>query len=118
MQGEYVWLPAALLDESVAWNALGQTHAQAGLTLLDETTYLQLEITESGRLKTACFERWGDPDESADRYENFGVVVEEENTFSGYTIPSRIRAGWYFGSERFEREGEFFRATIDDAVYR
>ena len=118
MQGEYVWLPSALLDDTVSWNALDSTHAQAHSTLLNETTCLQLEIAESGRLKTARFQRWGDPDGSAHHYENFGVFVEQEDTFSGYTIPSRIRAGWYFGSERFEREGEFFRATIDDAAYR
>jgi len=33
-------------------------------------------------------------------------------------MPARIRAGWYFGSERFETEGKFLQATIDSAVYR
>jgi hypothetical protein len=45
-------------------------------------------------------------------------VTEEEPTFSGFTVPSRIRAGWYFGTERFERDGEFFRATVEEAEYR
>jgi hypothetical protein len=57
---------------------------------------------------------------------DFGGILEEEGTFCGYTIPTRLRVGWYFGSvgvaspleKRFESEGEFFRATIDDAVYR
>jgi hypothetical protein len=49
---------------------------------------------------------------------DFGGILEEEGTFCGYTIPTRLRIGWYFGSERFESEGEFFRATIDDAIYR
>ncbi|MEA5509423.1 DUF6544 family protein [Crocosphaera sp. UHCC 0190] len=31
---------------------------------------------------------------------------------------ARLRIGWYFGTERFESEGEFFRVTIDDAIYR
>jgi hypothetical protein len=52
------------------------------------------------------------------RYVDFGGILEEESTFCGYTIPTRLRVGWYFGSERFESEGEFFRATIDDAIYR
>ena len=26
--------------------------------------------------------------------------------------------GWHFGTDRFEREGEFFRATIGSAEYR
>jgi len=39
-------------------------------------------------------------------------------SFGGYTLPTRLRAGWHFGTERFESEGEFFRVTIDDAVSR
>lgn len=31
---------------------------------------------------------------------------------------TRLRVGWYFDSERFEPEGEFFRAPIDEAIYR
>lgn len=31
----------------------------------------------------------------------------------GITIPTQLRVGWFFGSERFETEGEFFRVTVD-----
>ncbi|NJM97732.1 MAG: hypothetical protein HC800_11735 [Phormidesmis sp. RL_2_1] len=118
MQGEYVWLPSALLDTAVQWQALDDTHACAELTLLGETTPLHLSIGETGQLQQGCFKRWGDPEGKGFRYENFGVIVEKEGTFSGYTIPTELRAGWYFGSDRFESEGEFFRATIDEAVYQ
>jgi hypothetical protein len=47
-----------------------------------------------------------------------GVLVEASSTFEGYTIPTQIRAGWFFGSDRFASEGEFFRCTIDKAIYR
>lgn len=122
MQGEYVWLPSVFLHRDVTWSvpteASDNTHVCADLTLLDETTHLDLKIAPSGQLQAACFKRWGDPGDSQPHYENFGVVVEDEGTFSGYTIPTQIRAGWYFGSSRFDSEGEFFRATIDQAVYR
>jgi len=49
---------------------------------------------------------------------NFGGILEAEGTFEGCTIPTRIRAGWYFGTDRFETDGEFFRATIDQAAFR
>jgi hypothetical protein len=29
-----------------------------------------------------------------------------------------VRLGWWFGTERFEREGEFFRATVDDVEWK
>lgn len=118
MQGEYVWLPSAFLDSAVKWTASDEAHACAELTLLEETTRLHLTISESGSLQAACLKRWGDPEETIPHYENFGIAVEDEETFSGYTIPSRLRARWYFGSDRFESEGEFFRATIDQATYR
>ncbi|MEO1396584.1 MAG: DUF6544 family protein [Cyanobacteria bacterium J06634_5] len=118
MQGEYAWLPSALLDQAVKWTAVDETHICAELSLCNETTHLKLTLNETGRLQEACFKRWGDPGESTPHYENFGVLVEDEGTFSGYTIPTRVRAGWYFGSDRFETEGDFFHATIDEAIYR
>ncbi|MEL6555137.1 MAG: DUF6544 family protein [Cyanobacteria bacterium J06621_11] len=126
MQGEYVWLPSALLDNSVRWQASDNTHACAELTLLEETTRLNLTLNQSGGVQAAYFKRWGDPGKSTPHYEDFGVLIEEERTFSGYTIPTKIRAGWYFESDshtgklgqRFIEEGEFFRATIDQAIYR
>lgn len=41
-----------------------------------------------------------------------------EPAFGGDTIPSRLCFGWYFGSERFESEGAFFRGTVDHAAFR
>jgi hypothetical protein len=29
-----------------------------------------------------------------------------------------MRVGWYFGTDRFDTEGRFFHAIIDDAMYR
>jgi hypothetical protein len=125
MQGEYVWLPSALCQRAchnpcysdIQWSALSQNKATAKLTFLGETTHLTLRLGDTGQLQQAYFQRWGDPDQGTYRYENFGIYVEDEGTFSGYTIPTRIRAGWFFGSPRFESEGEFFRATIDKALY-
>ena len=62
--------------------------------------------------------RWGNPDGGEFHYSPFGGFVGEEGTFAGYTIPTRMRVGWHFGTDGFEQEGEFFRVTIDDAKYR
>jgi hypothetical protein len=45
------------------------------------------------------------------------VTVEDETVLGGVTMPSVIRAGWFWGTDRQE-EGEFFRATITAATYR
>jgi hypothetical protein len=127
MQGEYIWLPSALCmrdhkgnrgcQSDVIWTGVDETHAIAQLTLFGETTHLALTLSNTGQLQQAHFQRWGNPEGGKHHYENFGVQVQAEGSFAGYTIPTRIRAGWFFGSDRFESEGEFFRATIDQAVY-
>ena len=90
----------------------------ASLTVQGEPGELRLTIDAEGSVKTFSLQRWGNPGGAEFRYADFGGVVEEEGTFAGYTIPTRLRVGWHFGTDRFEREGEFFRATVDDAAYR
>ena len=62
--------------------------------------------------------RWCNAGNRSFEYVAFGGTVEEERSFGGYTVPTRMSVGWHFGTERFESEGEFFRVTIDDAVFR
>lgn len=117
-QAELVsWLPAVLLDESVTW-AVGESgRIIATREAFGERTAIELDVADDSRLRTVTFRRWGDPGGGAYRYEDFGVIVDEEREVGGYTIPVRIRAGWFFGTERFRSEGEFFRATVRDVVY-
>ena len=77
-----------------------------------------MTVNGTGRLQAVELDRWGNPDHGPFRLTRFGGFVDEESTFGGYTIPSRLRIGWHFGSDRFARDGELFRVTIDDAVFR
>ena len=116
--GEAVWLPSVFCGDGVTWSAAGDSRLQAGLVAHGITNELELALDEEGRLQSVQLPRWGNPEGGEFHYANFGALVEDEKTFGGYTIPTRLRAGWFFGTERFESEGEFFRATIDDAEYR
>lgn len=118
MQGECMWLPSVFCDRTQSWTAPDTVHAQAHLPLLGETAEICLTVNNAGRLEGLSFQRWGNPEGADHHYVNFGGIVERESTFSGYTIPTQLKAGWYFGSDRFEPEGEFFRVTIDQALYR
>jgi hypothetical protein len=118
MAGESMWLPSFLCGDDVTWAAPDSSHAQAGLTVAGERTELVLAVDGSGRVQSVSFRRWGNPGGGAFRYGEFGGFVEEEATFDGYTLPTRMRLGWHFGTERFERDGEFFRVTIDEAWFR
>jgi hypothetical protein len=118
VQAEAVWLPSVLLAPGVRWHSQDATHAEATLSLRGQEARVTLGTDEAGRLKTLFLQRWGNPDQGESRLHPFGGLVEDEATFQGYTLPSKMRVGWYFGTERFEPEGEFFRVTIDHAAFR
>jgi hypothetical protein len=122
LQSESVWLPSVFCGDGVSWTSTESSDLDSNLhssfVVQGEKAEGDFTIDRTGRLKTAKLPRWGNPDGAEFRYVDFGGIFEEEGTFCGYTIPTRLRIGWYFGSDRFESEGEFFRATIDDAIYR
>ena len=66
-----------------------------------------------GRLTEAWMMRWGNPSGTW-RAEPFGVQILAVRDFEGVSLPSEVRAGWYWGTDRWV-QGEFFRAEITDA---
>ena len=116
LAAESVWLPSMLCEPGVTWTANEAGVAHAHFTLGREPVDVALAL-DDGCLQFVALSRWGNPDGGAFRAVDFGAMVEQEATFGGYTIPARLRVGWYFGTDRFESEGEFFRVTIDDARY-
>jgi hypothetical protein len=118
MAAESIWLPTVLRDERVRWASDGPDEATFALELFGRTTEVSLGLSPSGRVETIAFERWGNPRGLPFGLYRFGGYVEEETCFGGFTIPSRVRLGWHFGTDRFEAEGEFFRAVIDEAEFQ
>lgn len=119
-QIEGIWLPSSFLGPGLSWEDPYGRRSATRVRVGDEESRVELMIDETGRLQEAALLRWGTPDGVGTefRLERFGCVVDEEATFDGHTIPSHVRVGWYLGTERFENEGEFFRAVIDEAVFR
>lgn len=118
MAAESIWLPSALCGERVGWSAPDEQHPHARFDLFGEAVDLGFDVEATGRLAAVRMLRWGNPEGGAFAYTSFGGVMEDERAFAGFTIPARIRVGWYYGTDRFEREGEFFRATVEDATFR
>ncbi|WP_205627134.1 DUF6544 family protein [Sandaracinus amylolyticus] len=115
-QAEAIWLPSILTGAE--WHARDDAHADAEIAIHGESGRIDYTIDAHGALREIVFDRWGDPDATGTSSTfPFGGVIEDERTFEGFTIPSRVRVGWFFGTPRWE-EGEFFRVTIDDATYR
>jgi hypothetical protein len=115
---ESIWLPSVLCSDEVTWTAPDESRLHARFHAHGETAGIDYTIDPNGGLKSVSMPRWGNPEGAEFHYADCGAWVESEHTFGGYTIPSRLRVGWHFGSERFESDGEFFRVTIDEAMYR
>lgn len=113
-----LWLPTTVLDSGVSWAQPEPGKLDIKIDDPIRSTELHVTLDDQNRASTVMFRRWGDPDGKGNREVDFGVLLGQEQEFGGFTIPSRIRAGWFFGTGRFESEGEFFRATIDTAEYK
>jgi hypothetical protein len=108
--------PGALAAPAVIWRDEGERISVASFDLHGERMAVRFEIEPDGRLRSASLARWGDHGGMGWRLQPFGALVEEERTFDGITIPSRIRAGWGFGTPDWEA-GEFFRARVTGASW-
>jgi hypothetical protein len=112
LAGEIALLPTAF--PRATWRPGA---AIAALRSGAHTESAELSVGDDGRLLEVRVERWGNPDGAPFGRYPFGVSIEAESEFSGITIPSVLRAGWWWGTER-QAAGEFFRAQITSAVFR
>jgi hypothetical protein len=117
MACETIWLPSSLLPQrGVKWEASDDEAARATMKIGEETITLTLFVEPDGRLREIRILRWGNLTEDGSfGYIPFGGQIQEERAFGGYTIPSKVGVGWRLGTDRYF---EFFRAQIEDAVFR
>ena len=115
---ESVWLPSVLCRDEVRWSAADATHTRAEFHAHEQNAALDLIVNESGGLHSFRMMRWGNPGGGEFRSAPFGGFVENEGQFSGYTVPTRMKIGWYPLASGFDNEGEFFRVTVDSVRYR
>jgi hypothetical protein len=109
------WMPGTLLpDTGTRWTVDGVGRAVA--TSPDDEAFasVALGVGPSGQLLDVTLNRWG-RDHGRYGWMPFGMVAEDEDTFGGFTVVSRGRAGWWYDTPRWPR-GEFFRFTLDDYV--
>ena len=113
---ESIWIPSALLpDQGAEWEAVDNNNARVTVPIGQFTETLLLNIGDGGELQRVEMLRWGDKTEDG-RFARipFSGNIEEEGTFGGYTIPTRMNVGWWPNTERYF---EFFQATIDKAEF-
>jgi hypothetical protein len=117
LAGEYIFLPGALLPAHGAqWEAVDDMSAIVRLNIGLESVEMTLHVKENGALQRVSINRWNSSAINGPvGFLRFDVdEFGEEQTFSGYTIPTRFRAGWRLGSRE---EFAFYHAIIDSARY-
>jgi hypothetical protein len=110
------WLPTAFSAASWAPGPEADT-AVATRRIGGEDEAVQIRVAPDGRLVEGLLPRWGNPDGQPFARYPFGIAFDTERAFGGVTIPSVIRAGWWWGTPR-QDAGEFFRAEITQALFR
>jgi hypothetical protein len=111
---EAIWSPGALHPAlEVDWSKTEDNWLQAQWQVDGNPAELRIKTNATGEVLQVKTMRWGNPDETTWRYILFGGIATDEKTFEGITIPTKISAGWWFGTDRFAEEGEFIRVTID-----
>jgi hypothetical protein len=110
------WLPSALLPANGAsWEAVDDEHARVTVELDGEELPITLRIDAEGRLLELTAPRWGSVGTGGGYAQiPFGMTADEERTFDGYTIASRLRGGWWYATDRYV---ESLRLQVEDARF-
>lgn len=97
---EALWVPAALLPQrGVSWRAQSDELIVATWDVPPETPELRVSIAPDGAVRSYSALRWRD---GRSGYLSFGADVHAERDFAGATIPSRITAGWGYGTPKWK----------------
>jgi hypothetical protein len=119
LAAESFWLPPSLLPGGqVEWRQGGDETAEAVVEVDGDRIPVRLSVDADGRLRGVAMQRWGNQTEDG-RFAliPFGGDVQDEQRFGDYTIPTAVRVGWWYGTDRFA-DHEFFRATVTHAEFR
>jgi len=113
---EFIWLPSALLPQNgVSWQAIDENTIQAGLKVNGEIVTLTLTIDNNGKPIKLSFPRWSDLAKDTDwTYIPMGGEFPAERNFSGYTIPSQVILGYWFGTDQYY---ESFHGKLEQAEF-
>ena len=71
-----------------------------------EKPELRISVAPDGAVRSHSALRWHDRKSG---YQPFGIDVNAECDFAGVTIPSRITAGWEYGTPRW---APFFEGEV------
>jgi hypothetical protein len=110
-------VPTAFLDEAVTWREGPSSDAAvAEWRVGAESFVLELRIGANGALQSVVMNRWANPNGLPWGEYPCGGTLADETDFGGVRLATKMRAGYFFGTDRWD-EGEFFRAEITNVTF-
>jgi hypothetical protein len=105
-------LPSAFLPgPHVRVDGVDDSHFTVTMSLHGETSPITLTVDPDGRLVEVAMQRWGNLTEDGSyQYIPYGIRATEERAFGGYTIPTRLAGGWWYGADNYL---EVIRLNVD-----
>lgn len=117
LAAESIWVPSMLVPRpGVRWTSVDDEQAEVHMTIDGVEQAVTLRADEQGRLLEVRMLRWGDVGVATHQPIPYGFRVLAERRFDGYTIPSELEGGWWFGTDRFDPE-RASRFVIDEARF-
>lgn len=114
---ESLWIPPVLLPHrGVVWTAETDETIRARLVVDDEPIDVRLTLHPDGAVRELFMQRYGNVGTPDWAHIPYGYAVEAESVFGGYTIASKVRGGWWYGTDRYNPEGASV-FNIQDARY-
>lgn len=105
------WTPAALLPgPDIEWASIDDMTAQVTVSYGDLSQSVELQINVVGQPVAVRMERWSNanPDKTY-RLQPFGGYLSEFRRVDGFTVPTRVEAGNFFGTPDYF---PFFMAEV------
>ncbi len=99
------------------WENVDNLRANVTLSIDDLSSTMTMIVEEDGRLREAVVPRYRESEDKKIEkagWRPFGIKVEQENMFEGMRIPTKISAGWWYGTDRYI---EVLRAEVKEAVF-
>ena len=112
LAAEAVLVPAVGVGEPVSWWPVNDRQAAFRLRAGGGAHSVTLTVDGAGALTRVALRRWVPSGRNRYAWRLFTVEVQEEATFEGFTVPSRLTAGYDDLAG-----GGFIRLTIDRATY-
>lgn len=119
--GRYVgeamfWTPAALLPgEGVAWEPLGSDSAQVTLSAYGMEQSVEMHVDARGAPTRIVFPRWSNASPQKQfQIQPFGGDLSEYRTFEGFTVPTVVHAGNFYGTADYF---PFYQVRVTSVTY-